>query len=91
MREEELIETLKLFEKERVEQLPENARNLFYAIMKIANERDNSCRIIKELEEHLLNFIQNNKNKNDDRTITMVTQTNYIYNLLQELKGSDKK
>lgn len=40
MNEEELIETLKEFEEKRVEQLPENAKNLFYAIMKICDERD---------------------------------------------------
>lgn len=40
MNEQELIETLKEFEEKRVEQLPENARNLFYAIMKICDERD---------------------------------------------------
>ena len=40
MSEEELIETLKAFENNRVEQLEEPARNLFYAIMKIADERD---------------------------------------------------
>lgn len=40
MNEEELLETLRQFEEKRVEQLNENARALFYAIMKIADERD---------------------------------------------------
>jgi hypothetical protein len=40
MSDEELIETLREFEKNRVENLNESARNLFYAIMRIANERD---------------------------------------------------
>ena len=51
MSEEELIETLRAFEKNRVEQLEEPARNLFYAIMEIANERDRLNNIIKKVEE----------------------------------------
>ena len=56
MSEEELIETLRAFEKNRVEQLEEPARNLFYAIMKIADERD---RLKEENEElkHKLKLI----------------------------------
>lgn len=49
MSEEELIETLRTFEKNRVEQLEEPAKNLFYAIMKIADERDK----LKEENEEL--------------------------------------
>ena len=54
MSEEELIETLRAFEKNRVEQLEEPARNLFYAIMKIASERDRLNNIIKELEDYMI-------------------------------------
>lgn len=56
MSEEELIETLRAFEKDRIEQLEEPARNLFYAIMKIADERD---RLKEENEElkHKLKLI----------------------------------
>lgn len=56
MSEEELIETLRAFEKNRVEQLEEPAKNLFYAIMKIADERD---RLKEENEElkHKLKLI----------------------------------
>ena len=54
MSEEELIETLRAFEKNRVEQLEEPARNLFYAIMKIAGERDRLNNIIKELEDYMI-------------------------------------
>ena len=53
MSEEELIETLRAFEKNRVEQLEEPARNLFYAIMKIAGERDRLNNIIKEVREYI--------------------------------------
>jgi hypothetical protein len=37
---EELIEVLRQFDEKRVEELPEKTRNIFYAIMKIADERD---------------------------------------------------
>lgn len=50
MTDNELIETLKEFEEKRVEQLPENSRNLFYAIMKIADERDEYKQQVIELE-----------------------------------------
>lgn len=40
MSEEELIEVLRQFDEKRVEELPEKTRNIFYAIMKIADERD---------------------------------------------------
>ena len=57
MSEEELIETLKAFENKRVEQLKEPARNVFYAIMKIADERDlykqRIDKAIKLLEKYL--------------------------------------
>lgn len=53
MSEEELIETLKAFENKRVEQLKEPARNVFYAIMKIADERDKYKKIIKEAREYI--------------------------------------
>lgn len=57
MSEEELIETLRAFEKNRVEQLEESARNLFYAIMKIADERDR----LKEENNLLKQIIGNDK------------------------------
>ena len=53
MSDKELIETLKAFEEKRVENLPESARNLFYAIMKIADERDTYKTIIKEVREYI--------------------------------------
>ena len=56
MSEEELIKTLRVFEKTRVEQLEEPARNLFYAIMKIAGERDRLNNIIKDIEDYI-NFL----------------------------------
>lgn len=40
MENEELISVLREFEKKRVEELPEDAKRLFYAIMSIADDRD---------------------------------------------------
>ena len=55
MSDEELIETLKLFEEKRLEQLPESARNLFYAIMRISDERDMLIEKLKRIK----NIIEN--------------------------------
>ena len=49
MKDNELIEILKEFDKKRVEQLNDNARNLFNAIMDIADERD----LLKEENQQL--------------------------------------
>lgn len=57
MTEEELIETLKAFEKERVENLPESSRNLFYAIMSIADERDEYKKVIEEIRKFIDNAL----------------------------------
>lgn len=48
MKDNELIEILKEFDEKRVEQLNDNARNLFNAIMDIANQRD---RLLEEKQE----------------------------------------
>ena len=50
----ELIEILKEFDKKRVEQLNDNARNLFDAIMDIANQRD---RLLVEKQE-LIDYLK---------------------------------
>lgn len=55
MSDEELIETLKNFEDKRVEQLPEKARNLFYTIMRIVDERDMLIEKLKRIK----NIIEN--------------------------------
>ena len=52
MSEEELIEVLRQFDEKRVEELPEKTRNIFYAIMKIADERDELKEEVIELEEY---------------------------------------
>ena len=53
MQDNELIEILKEFDKKRVEQLNENARNLFNAIMEIANQRDRLLEGKQELIDYL--------------------------------------
>lgn len=53
MTDEELIETLKSFEEKRVEQLPESARKLFYAIMKIADDKDEYARRLHNIEKYI--------------------------------------
>jgi hypothetical protein len=59
MSEEELIETLKEFEKNRVEQLKEPSRNLFYAIMKIADERDKYKEVLDKIKELIIECSEN--------------------------------
>ena len=95
--EEELIETLRAFEKNRVEQLEEPARNLFYAIMKIAGERDRLHSIIKETidfvesmeycgqEDYFYDLKAKDECGNDN------TFDDSKHKLLEILKGSDKE
>ena len=52
MNNEDVINILKEFEEKRIDELPENAKKLFYAIMKIADERDKLKEEIIELEEY---------------------------------------
>ena len=53
MKDNELIEILKEFDEKRVEQLNDNARNLFNAIMDIANQRDRLLEENRKLKEKL--------------------------------------
>lgn len=53
MNKEELIEVLRQFDEKRVEELPEKTRNIFYAIIKIADERDELENIRKEAIEYI--------------------------------------
>lgn len=53
MNKEELIEVLRQFDEKRVEELPEKTRNIFYAIMEIADERDELENIRKEAIEYI--------------------------------------
>lgn len=62
MSEEELIEVLRQFDEKRVEELPEKTRNIFYAIMKIADERDEYIHLyestLKDLDIAVKNKIE---------------------------------
>lgn len=64
MNKEELIEVLRQFDEKRVEELPEKTRNIFYAIMKIADERDELENIRKKAIEYLKEFGFYGYNKN---------------------------
>lgn len=59
MNKEELIEVLRQFDEKRIEELPEKTRNIFYAIMKIADERDELKNIINEAKEECKSVIGN--------------------------------
>ena len=61
MNKEELIEVLRQFDEKRVEELPEKTRNIFYAIMKIADERDELENIRKEAIEYIKKEFNNRK------------------------------
>lgn len=59
MQDNELIEILKEFDEKRVEQLNDNARKMFYAIMSIADERD---RLLVEKQE-LIDYLKEQINQ----------------------------
>lgn len=62
MNKEELIQVLRQFDEKRVEELPEKTRNIFYAIMKIADERDKYIHLyestLKDLDIAVKNKIE---------------------------------
>ena len=62
MTNDEIIECLKQFTEKRVEQLPENARRLFYVVMKICDERD----LYKSSLEDIKAFIEVDLQKRSD-------------------------
>ena len=59
MKDNELIEILKEFDEKKVEQLNDNARKTFYAIMNIADERD---RLLEEKQE-LIDYLKEEQNR----------------------------
>lgn len=59
MKDNELIQILKAFDEKRVEQLDDNARNLFNAIMEIANSRDKLLEEKQKLIDYLKERISN--------------------------------
>lgn len=80
MSEEELIETLKEFEKNRVEKLKEPSRNLFYAIMKIADERDKYKEILDKIKEEIKKY------KYTDSWGDTVVLAKYLEDILEEIE-----
>ena len=83
MNKEELIEVLRQFDEKRVEELPEKTRNIFYAIMKIADERDELEKIRKEA----INFV----NKMWLAKLTPGTVSDTKFDLLNILSKGDNK
>lgn len=68
MKDNELIEILKEFDEKRVEQLNDNARKMFYAIMDIANQRDRLLEENEQLKKELQKYkslYQNEKDHTD--------------------------
>ena len=101
MTDEELIETLRAFEKERVENLNESARNVFNAIMKIADERDELEKRNKNLKEDFKRHVDRigELQERIDKAIKKLSsavnhfktqrENNVITFTLRILKGSD--
>ena len=101
MKDNELIEILKEFDKKRVEQLNDNAKKMFYAIMELAdsrdkykslyeNEKDHTDtlkRIIKKIEEILQNEYKENIFGHYEYDLATAKNTiKKILNLLKEIK-----
>lgn len=82
MNKEELIEVLRQFDEKRVEELPEKTRNIFYAIMKIADERDRLNNIINELEKYLIEHIDEYRDMEQDAMF----EFGLVLDKLKELK-----
>ncbi len=53
MKDNELIEILKEFDEKRVEQLNDNARKMFYAIMELADSRDKYKSLYENEKDHV--------------------------------------
>ena len=47
-------------------------------------------RIIEEMKRRLYNVIINNKDKNDEVSLTMVAYANYLYNTIKEIEENGK-
>lgn len=64
-----------------------HAKEDIFKLEKALNEKEE---IVKNIEKQLLEIIERNKNKNDDTSIRVFAEVNYIYNLFKELKGDLK-
>lgn len=86
MTDDELVEVLRKFETTRVEKLNDNSKRLFYAIMKIADERD-------ELKEENQRLKENNQAMQEEmaRTWKKYDKVNNVLNELEKwLKSNDE-
>ena len=91
MNKEELIEILRQFDEKRVEELPEKTRNIFYAIMKIADERDELENIRKEAIEYIKKNLTIGSILDGEKTYCLNSYSFDYEDLLNILnKGSDK-
>lgn len=93
MKDNELIEILKEFDEKRVGQLNDNARNLFNAIMSIADERDKLLEEKQELIDYLKEEINECKlTGNDEDYIKLDVYEEILSKLVifDQIEKSDK-
>lgn len=89
MNKEDLIEVLRQFDEKRVEELPEKTRNIFYAIMKIADERDELENIRKEAIKYVLKNKLYRFKYDDDELFEITTDKKAKDDLLNILNKGD--
>ena len=91
MQDNELIEILKEFDEKRVGQLNDNARNLFYAIMEIANQRDRLLEENRQLKNNWKSLKKWLKFRIDatTRDISRILLKSILANV-KEIEKSDK-
>lgn len=83
MKDNELIEILKEFDEKRVEQLNDNARKMFYAIMELADSRDKYKSLYENEKDHTdtLKRIIKEVKENLERHLTAKSYGNHKYEL----------
>ena len=91
MQDNELIEILKEFDEKRVEQLNDNARKMFYAIMDIANQRDRLLEENRQLKNNWKSLKKWLKFRIDatTRDISRILLKSILANV-KEIEKSDK-
>ena len=83
MKDNELIEILKEFDEKRVEQLNDNARKMFYAIMELADSRDKYKSLYENEKDHTdtLKRIIKKVKETLERHLTAKSYSNHKYEL----------
>lgn len=56
-------------------------------IFKLEKKLEENDEITKKIKKQLLETIERNRNKNDDVSIRVFAEINYIYNLFKEMEG----